>query len=171
MFPVPASVVAAFGAEEARLHRLPGGQERTWTDDQIVLKPVDNPVEHVWVSDVFAAWPDDAEVGVPMPVPAPDGSWLHDGWAAHRFVPGRSARMTWEPELIRAAGGQVITDESSSGGQHVYVPFAVPIGFHQARDIALALAARTPTMDPSPNQNLTDGLIRPSGSAHPNGGH
>ena len=104
MFPVPASVVAAFGAAEARLHRLPGGQERTWTDDQIVLKPVDNPVEHVWVSDVFAAWPDDAEVGVPMPVPAPDGSWLYDGWAAHRFVPGRSARMTWEPELIRAAG-------------------------------------------------------------------
>jgi DNA-binding transcriptional ArsR family regulator len=54
---------------------------------------------------------------------------------------------------------------------HVYVPFDAPIGFHQARDLALALAARTPTMDPSPNQNLTDGLIRPPGSVHPSGGH
>ena len=26
-------------------------------------------------------------------------------------------------------------------------------------------------MDPSPNQNLTDGLIRPPGSVHPSGGH
>jgi hypothetical protein len=74
-------------------------------------------------------------------------------------------------ELVRAAGGRVITDESPSGGMHVYVPLAVRIGFHQARDLALALAARTPTMDPSPNQNLTDGLIRPPGSAHPTGGH
>jgi hypothetical protein len=74
-------------------------------------------------------------------------------------------------ELVRAAGGRVITDESPSGGRHVYVPFTAPIGFHQARDLALALAARTPTMDPSPNQNLTDGLIRPPGSVHPFGGH
>ena len=44
-------------------------------------------------------------------------------------------------------------------------------GSTQARDLALALAARTPTMDPSPNQNLTDGLIRPPGSVHPSGGH
>src|SRR6478609_7077480 len=73
-------------------------------------------------------------------------------------------------DLVRAAGGRVITDESPSGGMHVYVPFAAPIGFHDARDLALALAARTPTMDPSPNQNLTDGLIRPPGSVHPSGG-
>ena len=73
--------------------------------------------------------------------------------------------------LVRSAGGDVITDESPSGGRHVYVPLAEPVGFHQARDLALALAARTPTMDPAPNQNLTDGLIRPPGSVHPSGGH
>lgn len=73
--------------------------------------------------------------------------------------------------LIRAAGGRVITDESPSGGWHVYVPFSEPIGFHDARDLALALATRTPSMDPTPNQNLTDGLIRPPGSVHPTGGH
>ena len=53
----------------------------------------------------------------------------------------------------------------------MYVPFAVPVGFHDARDLALAVAVRTPSMDPSPNQNLTDGLIRPPGSVHPSGGH
>lgn len=74
-------------------------------------------------------------------------------------------------ELVRRAGGRVISDESSSGGWHVYVPFRVPVGFHDARDLALALATRTPTMDPSPNQGLTDGLIRPPGSVHPSGGH
>ena len=74
-------------------------------------------------------------------------------------------------DLVRAAGGRVIVDESPSGGRHVYVPLAVPVGFHDARDLALALAVRTPSMDPSPNQNLTDGLIRPPGSVHPSGGH
>ena len=74
-------------------------------------------------------------------------------------------------DLVRAAGGRVIVDESPSGGMHVYVPLAVPVGFHDARDLALALAVRTPSMDPSPNQNLTDGLIRPPGSVHPSGGH
>ena len=83
---------------------LPGGQERTWTDGQIVLKPVDNPVEHSWVFDVFDAWPDDVGVRVPRGLRSPDGSWVYDGWAAHGFVPGRSARMTWEPEVIRSAG-------------------------------------------------------------------
>jgi hypothetical protein len=74
-------------------------------------------------------------------------------------------------DLVRVAGGRVITDESPSGGMHLYVPLEVSIGFHEAKDLALALAARTPTMDPSPNQNLTDGLIRPPGSVHPSGGH
>ena len=73
--------------------------------------------------------------------------------------------------LVRAAGGRVIVDESPSGGRHVYVPLTVPVGFHDARDLALALALRTPSVDPSPNQNLTDGLIRPPGSVHPSGGH
>jgi hypothetical protein len=74
-------------------------------------------------------------------------------------------------DLVRAAGGRVIVDESPSGGRHVYVPLTVPVGFHDARNLALAVALRTPSMDPSPNQNLTDGLIRPPGSVHPSGGH
>ncbi len=67
---------------------------------------------------------------------------------------------------MRRAGGRVITDENPYGGRHLDGPFAVPVGFHQARDLALAVATRTPTIDPSPSQNLTDGLIRPPGSVH-----
>ena len=74
-------------------------------------------------------------------------------------------------ELVDRAGGRVIVDESPSGGRHVYVPLAEPVGFPDARDLALALATRTPSMDPAPNQNLTDGLIRPPGSPHHLGGH
>ena len=104
MIAVPGLVAEAFGAEPSRLHQLSGGQERTWTDGSVVLKPVDNPVEHAWVCEVFDRWPPDAEVRVPQGLRTPDGALVYAGWAAHRFVPGRSARMTWEPAMIRAAG-------------------------------------------------------------------
>lgn len=69
--------------------------------------------------------------------------------------------------LVQAAGGRVITDESPTGGIHVYIPLAQAVPFHDARDLALALARRLPSMDPSPNQNLQAGLIRPPGSRPP----
>lgn len=73
--------------------------------------------------------------------------------------------------LVTNAGGRVITDRSPNGGIHLYIPLQQPIGFHDARDITLALAATTPTMDPQPMLGLTDGLIRPPGSRHKTGGH
>lgn len=74
-------------------------------------------------------------------------------------------------ELIHRCGGRVIVDESPSGGRHVYVPLAQAIDFYAARDFAVDLAAQTPSMDPTPHQNLSDGLIRPPGSVHRSGGH
>jgi len=68
--------------------------------------------------------------------------------------------------LVTAAGGRLISDESPSGGVHLYVPLAEPVGFYQARDVAKALAARAPSMDVTPNLGLTNGLIRPPGSRH-----
>lgn len=73
--------------------------------------------------------------------------------------------------LVTRCGGRVICDESPSGGIHIYVPLADPVPFHDARDLALALATQTPTMDPTPNTNLGHGLIRPPGAAHKMGGH
>jgi len=73
-------------------------------------------------------------------------------------------------DLVRRCGGELISDESPSGGVHLYVPFTQPIGFYDARDLAKALAARTPSMDAAPNCGLTDGLIRPPGARHRSGG-
>ncbi len=73
-------------------------------------------------------------------------------------------------ELVRRAGGRLIVDESPSGGVHLYIPLAVPVVFADARAFALALASRTPTMDPLPMLNLSDGLIRPPGARHRSGG-
>lgn len=72
--------------------------------------------------------------------------------------------------LLTRAGGRLVSDESPSGGIHLYIPLAQPITFAEARDMALALAARTPTLDPQPMLGMTDGLIRPPGSRHRSGG-
>jgi hypothetical protein len=61
----------------------------------------------------------------------------HDGMGVgqHR---GRVVDQAMREELVRRAGGRVISDESPSGGRHLYVSFRVPVGFHDARDLALA---------------------------------
>jgi hypothetical protein len=74
-------------------------------------------------------------------------------------------------ELVRRAGGQLISDESPSGGIHLYLLLERPVPFHEARDMARALTTLTPTMDPQPMLGLTDGLIRPPGAVHKSGGH
>lgn len=73
--------------------------------------------------------------------------------------------------LVAQAGGRAISDESPSGGVHIYIPLSRPIPFHDSREFAQALAARLPTMDPQPMLGLTDGLIRPPGSRHRSGGY
>ena len=87
---------------------------------------------------------------------------------ADRAAVLRDAAMV--TDLVRRAGGRVVADESPSGGIHLYIPLAKPVPFDEARDIALALATRTPTSDPQPMLGLTDGLIRPPGSRHRTGG-
>jgi len=72
--------------------------------------------------------------------------------------------------LVTQAGGHLVSDESPSGGIHLYIPLAQAVPFDEARDIALALASRTPTLDPQPMLGMTDGLIRPPGSRHRSGG-
>ena len=72
--------------------------------------------------------------------------------------------------LVAAAHGRVVSDESPSGGVHIYIPLAEPVPFDEARDFALAMVARTPTLDPQPMLGMTDGLIRPPGSRHRSGG-
>jgi len=72
--------------------------------------------------------------------------------------------------LVHRCGGEVISDESPSGGVHLYIPLGRPVAFDAAREVARALASRTPSMDVSPMLGLTDGLIRPPGARHRSGG-
>ena len=72
--------------------------------------------------------------------------------------------------LVARANGRLVSDESPSGGVHLYIPLAEAVPFDEARDFALALVARTPTLDPQPMLGMTDGLIRPPGARHRTGG-
>ena len=72
--------------------------------------------------------------------------------------------------LVKTAHGRLVSDESPSGGVHLYIPLAESVPFDEARDFALALVARTPTLDPQPMLGMTAGLIRPPGSRHRSGG-
>jgi hypothetical protein len=72
---------------------------------------------------------------------------------------------------LTRAGASFFADRSPNGGIHVYVPLDEPLPFHDARAAALALAARTPTMDPMPMLGIQSGCIRPPGARHKSGGH
>jgi uncharacterized protein (TIGR02569 family) len=97
----------AFGAREAALRRLAGGQGHAWTDGRLVLKPVGCAPEHRWVCEIYAAWDASDAVRVPLPV-RPGGAeeanaWSTDGWGAHVWVPGRDVVLPRELESVRAA--------------------------------------------------------------------
>ena len=100
--PPSAAVLDAFGVPGAAV-RLEGGQGRSWRVGDVVLKPVDDPLLHAWISDVLAGWDDDADVRVPAPVPSRDGSWVYGGWSAARYLPGRAATVAGEPAYVRSA--------------------------------------------------------------------
>ncbi len=52
--------------------------------------------------------------------------------------------------LVHRCGGELISDESPSGGIHLYIPLARPVAFDAAREVARALASRTPSMVRNP---------------------
>lgn len=64
-----------------------------------------------------------------------------------------------------------IIDVSPSGGQHLYIPLEKALPFAAAKMITAALKTLLPTLDPSPMNGATDGVIRVPGSAHKAGGH
>lgn len=68
--------------------------------------------------------------------------------------------------LLVSCGLRFVVDHSPSGGRHVYVPLTDRLAAEDARELVEALAARFPSLDPGPHQNITDGCIRPPGSLH-----
>jgi hypothetical protein len=72
--------------------------------------------------------------------------------------------------LIRSCGGRGFADISPNAGRHGYVLWAAAVPYAEMRRVALALALRYPSLDPSPLLGLRDGIIRPPGSRHKAGG-
>jgi uncharacterized protein (TIGR02569 family) len=89
----PPHVLAAFDAPEPR--PLAGGQGRSWSAGDLVLKPLDlQPDELEWQADVLTNINEDG-FRVAPPVRALDGSLSVDGWTAWRRVDGAHAERRW----------------------------------------------------------------------------
>lgn len=73
--------------------------------------------------------------------------------------------------LLDKVGARWFSDHSPNGGRHIYVPLSEPAPFGDAAGFVRSLAARTPTLDPLPMLNITDGCLRPPGARHRSGGH
>jgi uncharacterized protein (TIGR02569 family) len=94
--PVPARVLDLFAVpDDAR--PLPGGGGGSVVAGDLVLSPGRDAATQDWLSPVLArlAVALDLErpqtVRIAMPIPARDGSWVVDGWAASRFEPDTTA--------------------------------------------------------------------------------
>ena len=73
--------------------------------------------------------------------------------------------------LLGECGARVVTDRSRSGGRHVYVPLATPLGVQHFGPALRLLRDRFPALDISPMSNDREGHITVPGSACKEGGH
>jgi hypothetical protein len=93
---VPASVLDLFAVPDD-LRPLPGGKGHSVVAGDLVLSPGRDASTQAWLSPVLArlAVALDTEqprgVRIAMPIPARDGSWVVDGWAASRYEPDTTA--------------------------------------------------------------------------------
>ena len=93
---VPASVLDLFAVPDD-VRPLPGGQGHSVVAGDLVLSPGRDATTQAWLSPVLArlAVALDTEqprgVRIAMPIPARDGSWVVDGWAASRYEPDTTA--------------------------------------------------------------------------------
>ena len=73
-------------------------------------------------------------------------------------------------QLLERLGGRYVADvATSTGGRHILVPFAAAMPWLELRDVARAIAARFPTVDPAPMCS-PGGQISPPGSRAKRGG-
>lgn len=96
------AVLAAFDLRREP-RPVPGGRGLVWRSGDVALKPVESSTEHDWVCATYDAWPLDADVGVPSPLRTADGAWSTEGWGAHRWAEGETARVADDPGWFRRA--------------------------------------------------------------------
>jgi len=90
---------------------LPGGRGRSVRAGDLVLSPDRDAAVQDWLSPLLARLAVHLDqdptrrrqdLRVAVPVPARDGSWVVDGWAASRYEPGTVTCR--DLEIVRAAG-------------------------------------------------------------------
>lgn len=78
----------------------------------------------------------------------------------------RDRIVGWLDEL----GAAFISDRSTSGGAHVWVPLGRALTLDEVRPVLTAIAARCPTLDPSPMLHPQQGALTAPGSRCREGG-
>ncbi len=96
----PPSVRAAFHTAEVPV-RFTAGRGQTWAAGAIVLKPIDDEAEAIWIAELAATLPQRG-FRVARPIAARDGRWVVDGWTAWTRLAGAHSR-TRLADLIEAA--------------------------------------------------------------------
>jgi uncharacterized protein (TIGR02569 family) len=79
--------------------RLPGGQGTAYSAGDLVLKPVLDELEAVWLAEVLADLPERDDVRIIRPVPSTSGQWVVGGWAAWERLEGAPRRGAWSHAL------------------------------------------------------------------------
>jgi len=94
---VPSVEVLDLFAVPGRLEPVPGGPGRSVLAGDLVLTPGRDPAVQAWLSPLLARLAvslDESpgrtrrDLRVAVPVPARDGAWVVEGWAASRWEPG-----------------------------------------------------------------------------------
>ena len=95
------SVLRGFGIEGDPI-ALAGGEGLTCRVGEVVLKRIHDTDEAEWIQALLSRIEPDG-YRIARPVSTGEGTWLHEGWSASRFVHGlRPAAPSWEE--IGAAG-------------------------------------------------------------------
>ena len=107
----PSSHVLDLFAVPDAVEPLPGGQGGSVRAGDLVLSPDRDPAVLGWLQPLLARLAvrldqsprrGAGDVRIAMPVPARDGSWTVDGWAASRYEPG--TRACRDLDVVLAAG-------------------------------------------------------------------
>ena len=114
----PPTVLSAFGADDGSVP-LAGGEGLAHRSGDVVLKQVHDVDEAAWVQELLSRI-EPTGVRLPTPVPTTDGLWVHEGWAAARFIDGlRPAAPSWDEIIDAGLRFTEAADAARVGGREV----------------------------------------------------
>ncbi len=90
-------VLEAFAATGTPL-LLSGGQGTTWVVGDIVLKPVGNIAETLYVADVMESIVENG-FRVARPIKTVEGKWLYKNWCAYNRIDGEHVKARWDEKI------------------------------------------------------------------------